>query len=252
MDNWELLGLLTRFVDGQLSPEEQRRAETILAERPQTAALLERLERATRAVAEAVYEARPPAAAVVGPDCLSDELLSRLADDALTPPQRRAAEAHLLSCDRCLLSVLEVVRSATSMQRGRWPELPPDVGREKVVEALVNLQEPEARDEEWQTLEFCLSQEGETRHSLRAGSLTVQLKATSRGSAMRLDLALRDAERGVRGRGISLSSNETGRKHLSGETDSKGRFSVSRLRPGEYTLHFFGSTLKVELHVSEG
>ncbi|MFW5856556.1 MAG: zf-HC2 domain-containing protein [Planctomycetota bacterium] len=253
MDRWALLQVLTRYLDGQLPPEKAAEVEAILEARQEIRLLADQLRAASASVRTAVLRARHPAGpgseGGPGADCLPEALLLRLADGTASPQESRRAEEHLATCDQCLDRVLGDIRSAVSMAKGDWPELPPEVQDDRAIRALVHVRQREPSNEAWEHVTIQLPLEAPVRHRAVSGRLALDIVARpGRGAgAAALAFELRDPER--HGRQISITDNATGRKLLSGMTDRDGRFSAPRVPAGSYTIHLLGSQMKIHLTV---
>jgi hypothetical protein len=254
MDRWALVQLLTRYIDGELTPAAVAEVERALQERPEVRNLERRLRRATGAAQEAILYASPPAAETASESpCLEADLFLRLAEGHASRAEHERAGEHLAACDQCLRRLVQDIRSTESMARGRWPQLPEHLQEDRTIRALLRVRQPTESNEEWREVSVSARARQALRHHLRAGTLTVHLSAEPRGDeeSVGLELRLEDPAARVAGRTVTISDNQSGRKVVSGQADRDGAFRVRRLGAGSYTVHFLGSTAKIELTVSE-
>lgn len=89
---------ISRYVDGELPPDEARGVAAHLRDCPGCRKLAADLVSARRTLRASAVAGSPPA---VSPGCPGEENLLAYADGSLRPAERRKIAAHLVSCARC-------------------------------------------------------------------------------------------------------------------------------------------------------
>jgi hypothetical protein len=89
---------ISRYVDGELKPDEARVVAGHLRDCPGCRLLAADLVSARRMLRESAVEGSPPASA---PGCPDEEYLLAYADGSLRTAEREKIAAHLVSCARC-------------------------------------------------------------------------------------------------------------------------------------------------------
>ncbi len=239
---------LSRLIDGELSDAERTEIERRLAACPVSQALKQRLEQLTRAVSGAILETPPAPGDRPTDACLNETTLVRLADGRLAPAEKEAVEDHVLACERCLLLVLEHLRTAVSMQAGAWPKLPPAVEERQEIRALVNVKERDPSSEAETKLAVDLTRPARATETFGSGDLSVDvvLRPLSTTQA-HLGIAIKERLRAKKNQEVVITDAKTKRKFFTGLTNAQGHLEVRRLPAGRYIAHFAGNPLKLEL-----
>ncbi|MHC4883513.1 MAG: hypothetical protein ACYTGH_00360 [Planctomycetota bacterium] len=253
-EEWKLLNLLTRYVDGQLGTKEVETIESLIAENQALALLARQLTTSTQVVREAILT-RPVASLETlespGEDranCLPDDALLRASENQLRPSERDMVEAHLSSCNHCLYRLVRDTRTCRQMARGRWPELPPALKERIASLHLVHEKEIVDSGEQSDIIRFSLASPGPQTRTLndsdRGLRLTLVFASIKDGELAQIDLQLRGPRSLGAGYTITVQERETHKKVVSLKTGTGGEACIRRLPPGSYILHIEGSLLK--------
>lgn len=240
---------LSRWIDGEVTPEERMDIERRLRACPASAAILQRLQDVTGRVATAILSAPPSPLPLEGPNCLDESLLSHLADGSLSPSERERIETHLAECRSCFRLVFETLRAEARLRKGEWPDLPSDVVASPPIQALLH-RPPPPPQEIWGELSLHLASESASSRLFSEGPCTVLvvMRSVERGK-VRIECTLDEEGMRVVGRSIVVSDDATHRKLFSGKTDRQGLVRIPPLSPGRYTLHIEETRLKIALWI---
>lgn len=240
---------LSRLLDGELSPRERADLETRMKRDPLAVALLARMREITGRIAGAILT-QPDAPAPAGTACVQEDTLLALADGRLPEAEERRIEPHILACPACLRRVLEALRTATAMRRGRFPALPDAVREDVRFRALLHVKE-RTPPPTVGTLVLVLNagESVEGVFGLEAGyRMRVSLRAMD-AEVARGDISVSWTEKPKGGVEFSLVERGTGRKIFRGLTDPRGEVLVKRIRAGCYDAHVPAGNLTVELRI---
>lgn len=259
---------LSRLLDGELNPEEERDIRARLERCELSRKLLTGMQELTAtlsgAIAQAVSEAPP---AETGTACLDDETLMLLSERKLKPEQLARVERHAAGCRHCLNAILREMRANLSMNAGKWRDLPDEVidnprlgglpGIKKAQEARKKRKTAAAEEEmpadiAVESYGYTLSS-GTTQSKVFAcADNSIHLKITPNKDhtvnielqLMRGGVALREAE-------VTIREKPSLRKIFRGLCNREGRIMVRKLRAASYEVFAESIRFMLRLNINE-
>ena len=247
---------LSRYLDGEVTPEEQADIETRLATCPVSQRLLERLREVTKEIGEAISEQSPVVENAPTLGCLDDDTLIRMADNQLNPAEYHRVEAHAASCTYCLRRISECVRSAVSMEVSNWKKLPAKLRSDPRLAPLKNVKPRPRKIDPGDAIRgeiVCpLGMRQRLTRVFPANGYGLQVSiAPQRDGLANIELsAVFDGQPKAQAELLVVVSG-TDTKVFRGTTSLDGRILIRRLHAGAYDIFFSAANLMVTAKMPE-
>lgn len=247
---------LSRYLDGEVTPEEHARLAKLLGDCAMSQKVLARLREVTQTISTAIAEQAPPIENAPTNGCFDDDTLIRLADNKLNPAEQHRVEAHALGCQYCMRRVVESVRSAVSMNMATWRELPEKVRNDQRLAPLKNIK-PQARkfdiaDAVHAEIISTMVANEKTSKDFTVGEYVLRVTVLAqRGEFANLELLLLHHDKPKPQTEITVLVSGVETKVFRGATSLDGRILVRRLRAGAYDIYLHAANLVVTALIGE-
>ncbi len=233
---------LSRFIDNELSESQREEISQKLAECATSEQLLTRLRELTSQVSMSILSSVPEESPVNSDECLTEEDIIEIVEHKASQAKLNKAEKHISSCRRCMLLILQNIRTAVSMNANNWLDLPEDVAADSRISVVSRIRRPD------HCIERTEEQLGEIRFNLK-GDKTELTQSFSKGKYL-LELTLKKISSEVASIAINLQHNQKpksqaeliltitpdGKQVFRGLTDQSGRSLIRRVQTEDYIL----------------
>ncbi|GHV22513.1 hypothetical protein AGMMS49959_13460 [Planctomycetales bacterium] len=244
---------LSRYIDGEVSSDEQLDLERRLLTCPAGGQILDRLRDAMLEIGLALLEQRMLPENAPTDHCLTDDQLVRLADNALTPAELPLVETHVAACPHCTRRVLETTRAAVTVDAANWRELPENLRDDPRLAPLKNVK-PKPRKMEYANIKK-KKFTGRLRGNVQEEFFNANgylLKLTIRpqiGDFANIEVLVMHGEKPRSQEEVLVTSSEQTTPIFRGSTSLDGRVLVRRLRAGVYFISLVSARLEAEIAI---
>lgn len=256
---------LSRLLDGEISPEDERDIRARLERCELSRKLLAGMQELTATLSEAIVQSLPQTTpAETGSACLNDETLMLLSERKLKPEQLARVERHAAGCRHCLSAILREMRANISMNSGKWRDLPDEVIDNPGLSGLPGIKKAQearkkrktAATEEEVPTDVAVENYGYTLSSATTQSKvfacadnSIHLKITpNRDHTVNIELQLMRGGVALREAEVTIREKPSLRKIFRGLCNREGRIMVRKLRPASYEV--FAESIRFMLRLS--
>ena len=134
---------LSRFIDNEMSKEQRAEVSRKLSECPTSEQLLYRLRELTSQVSLNILTSAPEHDTEDSSNCLSEDDIIAIVEHKASQAKLNQAEQHIAGCRRCLLLVLQNIRTAISMSSNNWQELPEELITDSRLQPVSRIKRPD-------------------------------------------------------------------------------------------------------------
>ena len=234
---------LSRYIDGQVTPEERTDIEARLAGCPVSQRLLERLTEVTKEIGEAISEQPPVVENAPTMGCLDDDTLIRLVDNQMSQAELHRVEAHAASCNYCLRRLCECARSAMAVEVSNWKELPAAIRNDPRLAPLRHVKPRPRKVDFGDVIRGALRCDLDAHQpvskvfTVRDYAMTVTVQP-QRDKLANLEFLITRDEAPASQTEILVTTSGTDTSVFRGSTSLDGRSMIRRMRVGAYDVFF--------------
>lgn len=246
---------LSRYIDGQVSPEERAEIESRLAGCAVSQRLLQRLTEVTREIGEAISDQPPVVENAPTMGCLDDDTLIRLVDNQMGQAELHRVEAHAASCNYCLRRLCECARSAMAVEVSNWKELPASIRNDPRLAPLRSVK-PRPRKVDFgdvirgaMACDLDLHQPASKVFNVRTYAMTVTV-SPQRDKLANIEFLITNNEEPSSQTEIIVTNSGTDTSVFRGSTSLDGRSMIRRMRSGAYDVFFPAANLLVTVTIT--
>ena len=246
---------LSRYIDGQVTPEERADIEARMTGCAVSQRRLQRLTEVTKEIGEAISEQPPVVENAPTMGCLDDDTLIRLVDNQMGPAELNRVEANAASCNYCLRRLCECARSAMAMEVSNWKELPAGIRNDPRL-APLRYVKPRPRKVDFGdvvrgAMACDLNQRQPVSKAFNVRSYTLTLTvAPQRDKLANIEFLITDNEQPSSQTEIIVTDNQTAASVFRGSTSLDGRSLIRRMRSGVYDVFFPAANLLVVITIT--
>lgn len=254
--------LISRLIDGELSPEQTKQVELLVEQCDISRKLLQSMREFTSEFGQAVMEAPVLDDNTRTDNCLDQSTLMLLAEGTLSKAKLKEAELHAVKCPRCLKLILQETRSQVGMSRDNWKDLPDEVKADPRLGGIKYRKpahkpkprpqkEPEEKPEDTSfDFECSASDKAKKSQTFINGDYSLQITSKGLRSGLTLEIRVKRNGKPLEQSEVTISENVTARKIFRGLTaSSTGMLMVRRLHRGRYMLHLPAAAIEVNLFI---
>ena len=235
---------LSRFIDNEMSEEECAEVSRKLSECPTSEQLLYRLRELTSQVSLNILTSIPEHNATNSNECLSEDDIIAIVEHKASQASLNQAERHIAGCRRCLLLVLQNIRTAISMSSNNWQELPESLLTDSRIKPVSRIKRPdhcaEHTNEQIGAIQFDLGgSKEEILQEFYKGRYTVQLfckRISSEVASLEITFSHEDKPKSQSELTLTITPDQ--KQVFRALTGQNGKTLIRRVQIEDYILSF--------------
>ena len=248
---------LSRLIDNELSERDKIVIEKKLAECKTSEQLLDRLKKLTEEVARSILSTEHNFITQETPNCLSEEEIIDIIEDKASEEKLQKVEKHISSCSRCLLLMMQHIRTSVSMNANNWQELPDHIKKDSRIKVINKITRPD------HCIETTNEIIGELQINLKNGASSVSQEFGKGHFAAKLTLSRKGNEvanleifysfkkKPRQQIEFILTELNSGKQVFRGLTATNGKILIRRLQPNNYFLNIKDIDASIRLTISQ-
>ena len=235
---------LSRFLDNELSESQREEVLEKLSECSTSEQLLSRLRELTTQISLNILTSSPGQDYEETAECLSEDDIIEIAEHKASTAKINQAEKHIASCKRCLLLVLQNIRTVVSMNANNWQDLPEQLATDSRISAVSKIKRPT------HCIERAEEHMGEIRFNLAGNKSTLEQNFNK--GKFSIDLILKKISTDIASIAITFSYDNKPKSQAEftltitpdakqvfrGLTGQDGKTLIRRIQPEDYILRF--------------